>query len=247
MSDVFSETTEAEQTDYLEQLVGEGKKFKDPEALARGKAEADEFIENLKRQNQELKEDLEKASKLDQILEEIRSNEAAKPSTARNDDPGEGEGDPSKTSSGLTDEQLQALIEKTLSQRETEGRANKNLSEVNRVIGEKYGSKAAEFLKSRADEIGLSVVKMKELAAENPKAFYRLVGLDGNSPNKGVEVGGNRLNSESSLSGGTNQTRADYYRELRKADRRRYFSPEVQMQMFKEIKELGKDVFYGNK
>src|SRR5882762_1576622 len=42
---------------YLEQLVGEGKKFKTAEDLARGKAESDSFIEIMKARMDELRAD----------------------------------------------------------------------------------------------------------------------------------------------------------------------------------------------
>lgn len=245
MSEDIFETKE-EVDNYLEQLVGEGKKFKDPEALARGKAESDKFIEDLKRQNLELKEDLDKASKLEELLEEVRSQKKAANASEGGNDGLDGRDGPSKTSSDLTDEQIKALIESTLSQREVESRAKRNLAEVNSTLSEKFGSKAAEHLKVKAQEVGLTVDKMKELAADNPKAFYRLIGLDSSTSDRGIVVGGDKLNSE----GGPSQsatTRKDfnYYQELRRKSKGRYYSPEVQQEMFNSRKAMGDAAFYG--
>src|SRR5678815_2601198 len=43
--------------DYLTELVGEGKKFKSPQELARGKYEADQYVRTLERQKDELRSD----------------------------------------------------------------------------------------------------------------------------------------------------------------------------------------------
>jgi len=250
MTDHFSENQntgeEGQNQDFFSRLVGDDKKFKDQEALARGKWESDEFISDLQRQNQELREDLEKASKLDELLQEVRSQrKATDTSEGGNEGRDDGEGS-NNTSSGLTEEQLTALIESTLSQREVENRANKNLQEVNDYLSEQFGSKAGEFLKSKVSEVGLSVDRMKELAAENPKAFYRLVGLDGQKTNQSIEVGGNRQNSEGRPTPNATQKRDfAYYQQLRKENKGRYYSPEIQMQLFKDRKEMGDDAFYG--
>jgi hypothetical protein len=84
---VFDETSGTTQTteetiteNFLENLVGDGKKFtdpealaNDPEALAKGKYEADKFVKDLERQNAELREDLEKTAKLDELMELVRN------------------------------------------------------------------------------------------------------------------------------------------------------------------------------
>ena len=53
--------------DYLKELVGEGKKFKTVEDLAKGKAESDAFISSVTRENKELRDSYKKA------IEEVNS------------------------------------------------------------------------------------------------------------------------------------------------------------------------------
>src|SRR5687767_13359404 len=60
MNDLFSnpdQGQEQEPSNYLEALVGEGKKFKDLEALARGKWESDRMITHKNREFDQLRED----------------------------------------------------------------------------------------------------------------------------------------------------------------------------------------------
>jgi len=61
MADSLLDSNDSPQLDsnkaYLEQLVGDGKKFKTAEDLARGKAESDSFIEIMKVRMDELRAD----------------------------------------------------------------------------------------------------------------------------------------------------------------------------------------------
>lgn len=65
---------------YSERLVGEGKPFKDIEALAKGKMDADAFIEQLKNENAQMREAVAsseqealKAATMSQVLEAVRT------------------------------------------------------------------------------------------------------------------------------------------------------------------------------
>lgn len=65
-------TTKATQTDpstsYLEQLVGEGKKYSNPEELAKAYFNADGFINHLKNETGSLREELDKRMTLEELL-----------------------------------------------------------------------------------------------------------------------------------------------------------------------------------
>ena len=67
-------TPESTQTDpstsYLEQLVGEGKKYSNPEELAKAYFNADGFINHLKNETGSLREELEKRMTLEELLAE---------------------------------------------------------------------------------------------------------------------------------------------------------------------------------
>src|SRR5688572_12541162 len=65
------------QGSILEQLVGEGKKFADAEALAKCKAESDAFIETLKREQAELRRELDTRLSLEDFLDQQKATPAA--------------------------------------------------------------------------------------------------------------------------------------------------------------------------
>lgn len=239
------ETTE-ETTDYLEELVGEGKKFKDAAALAKGKFESDRYIQNLERQLSELREDLTKDEKMDQLLELIRSqnNQSTTnpPNGDGNEEPGGGT-DPNETSSGLTEERLRELIESTVSERENTSKRQSNLNEVDQVLEDKFGDKAAHFVKDKSKELGMSLKELEDLAGRNPRAFFQLTGVNQSARSQSTLVGGGRSGeTEASSSRGEVRNFA-FYQKMRKENRSRYYSPEVQHQMYKDAEAMG-DSFY---
>jgi hypothetical protein len=225
---------------FLENLVGEGKKFTDPEALAKGKYEADKFVKNLERQNAELREDLEKTAKLDELMELVRKqNESVvQPVTTP-------VVDPSDTSSDqMTPEALKALVEKHVTERETAAKQEKNIAEANRMMEEKFGDTAGRVLVSRAAEVGMAVDDVKQLASQNPKAFAKLMGLDGDNKTPTGGLVGGTVRSESVVSNATARNAA-YYKKLRKENKGAYYNPKVQTQMIKDAEDLGA-AFYSN-
>ena len=74
---------------FLDHLVGEGKKFTDPEAMAKGKYESDRHVSNLEKQLAELKEDLDKATQMDEMMELIRNQQKPVEPEPDNVDPGQ--------------------------------------------------------------------------------------------------------------------------------------------------------------
>src|SRR4029450_8159059 len=76
MTDLFSDESDINvdpNKNYLEELVGEGKKFKTPEDLARGKAESDSFIERLQKELHGLRNELKSRLQLEEVVDRISS------------------------------------------------------------------------------------------------------------------------------------------------------------------------------
>jgi len=244
---VFEETGGTTQTteetiteNFLENLVGDGKKFTDPEALAKGKYEADKFVKDLERQNAELREDLEKTAKLDELMELVRNQNKAEAQPANTPVV-----DPSDTSSDqMTPEALKALVEQHVNERETTAKQEKNIAEANRMMEEKFGDTAGRVLVTRAAEVGMAVEDVKQLASQNPKAFAKLMGLDASNPTPSGNLLGGNVRSESVISNANTRNSA-YYSKLRKENKGNYYSPKVQQQMVNDAEALGA-AFYSN-
>src|SRR6266571_2966371 len=120
--DLLAPVTPAERTpappspDLFNELVGEGRKYKTPLDAARALLHKDEFIDQLKRENAEMRTDREAARaelntrmKLEEFVTKIEASRTpitpVEPSTR----------EPS-TTPALTDEQLEARIEQTINQ-----------------------------------------------------------------------------------------------------------------------------------
>lgn len=231
------------QGSFLERLVQEkGENWKDPEVLAKGKIEADKFIEDLKRQNEELREDLTKESKLDDLIKLIQESNKAPAGAANNDSNDAGH---STDGPDFTEEKLEALIKQHISQRDVERDRERNSKEVERALLEAYGGDANRILKQRAAELDLSMQEVEELASTKPKAFFRLMGLDksGNQAGKSNLVGSS-TNSEAVHRKGDRRD-WNFYQKLRRENKRDYYSQSVQRQMLRDREEMGEASFYG--
>lgn len=77
--------SDQDKTNYLEDLVGEGKKYNSVEELAKGTAHANEFIETLKNEKAaleaKLNETTAKEDKLDMIMEQLKPKPLFEPET----------------------------------------------------------------------------------------------------------------------------------------------------------------------
>jgi hypothetical protein len=140
----------------LSELVGEGKKFKTVEDLARGKVSADHFIETLKREKEELE------SRLTGLQVEIEKRKKTENSVTPT------------TPQSVTEESLQALIDKRLSEREATVTRTRNLENAKKHLMDNYGEKAEEVLVRQASSIGMTKEKLLEVASDTPALFMRL-------------------------------------------------------------------------
>lgn len=172
---------EQQQTSFLEQLVAKkGDQFRDPEAIAKKALHADEYIEQLKTENAQLKtyaeliEGLKKDPKAG--LEQI-----AKPK----EEPLHTEPKENTTPEvGDIESQLEALLEK----RSAKQRTQTNLQVAEQELQATFGEKAKEVVQTKAQELGMSVDKLAEIAADSPTAFLQLIGAKSSGPRPTVAV-----------------------------------------------------------
>jgi hypothetical protein len=173
MSDVFdSTTTVSEQSgSALDQLVGEGKKFKTVEDLAAGKLKSDTFVEQLEGENKAAREkvaELEGASKekatVADLIEAVRN-------TNKEDPAGE---------QPLSEEAFAAKI-KNIMQGETDEQTRKsNREQSNQSVLDKVegnADAARVYLEGRAKELRMSVAQLTELGERSPEAFTELMNI----------------------------------------------------------------------
>lgn len=226
-----------EPSEVLDQLVGEGKKFKTVEDLARGKAASDEHILRLERENKELREGQAQADKIDQLLKLIKERQAEERNRGPDDEP--------TTAHAPSLEDLSRLVREQVNQSISESR-QKELAETNlmtavNALTEVYGSdeKASQVLAQKARELGVSKSFLKDLASKSPKALLDLIGVQdklGSSPSalpSSVPSEAISATSSKEPKPGT----PEYYDHVLKTDKARYFSPEFQKKLWDDVKK----------
>lgn len=257
MSDIFSSATtdstnvsttnETQQTQtkesFVDHLVGDGKKFRDLEALARGKLEADKHISEITKTLDELRAELAKQDYAKNLLEQM----------SKGSETGAEQPPPVTTSSSNTENTTQsasdfeALVEKVITAKEKSKTASQNISVVGEEMQKQYGDKTADVLKAKSLELNMSLDRLKEIAAESPTAFFQLIGVkkmgEKTSTSTGVTTQ-STIRSENFNSYSQDRT-FEYYQKMRKENRSLYYSPKIQNSMLQDRERLG-DRFYNS-
>lgn len=225
------ETDEPEvPAEKLEELKGRGL-----DGLAKKAAHADQFIDFLKEQAKELKAELDRVS-----AEKQKAEAALVLKDARQVEPVE-EDTGADTTAGLSPDAIKSLVSEEIENRTKRGVAESNQLEVDGKVKELYGDRAKEFVEGKAAELGLTMAYLAALAAKSPNAFYNLVGVNAKSAGTPAPTVGTRTAPDTSGSAAPGTKK--YYDALRRQDRTKFFSPEVQSKLFKDRVRLG-DAFY---
>lgn len=223
---------------YLEDLVGEDKTYKTPADLARATVEKELFIKQLERENQKVREDLTARVKEEELYDRISTLLTKSPSTEQNTNADGNGTNKQPTTVGVTPEQLDELLDKRLNKLETSRKEQANQEIVKSKLVEKFGTNYVPKLTEETQKLGVTKEFLERMAAENPNAFFRLIGME-DKPQIGLFTP-----PKSAVDGGfkpklsTDRTQA-YYKELRKRDPVLYNSREVQIQEEKDAQRLG--------
>lgn len=233
----IEEPTQLSQAGAFEALVGDGKKFNDAEALARGKQESDTFITQLQSELQGLREDLDKRMTSEEVLIKIREEAAASSATT-------GE----NTTPQLGKDDIAELVKQTLESTRTEESNTRNFNDVDQRLLSVYGDKAGNWLAGKAQELGISVDFLADVAKASPDAFYNTVGLSSTETNTTASVTTGTINTETvaqvNKASGIKPNTMKYFDAIKKEDPRKYWTPAVQNALFAAREEMGAEAFY---
>jgi hypothetical protein len=209
-------TTEA--PSLLTALVGDTQKYKTPEELAKGYANAEEFINTLKNENAELRKQVTQAKSLDDVLAKLNER-------GRNQD------DNLDTQSpGLNADAIAQIVQQQISGIETAKSRQANLEKADKAMKEKFGERASEVFASAAATPELRDVYTK-LAAVDPDKFVSL--FSGAAPQQGGTVDTSNVNTASALNASprVEQWSKDWVTKVRKEDPKKYWSSDFQWQL----------------
>ena len=226
-----------EQQSFLDKLVqAKGENWRDPETLAKGKLEADGYIKNLEDQLANMREDIKKQDYQSEILTQLQ-NKATETSAVKTEVPNNNTSvNTQDTTGAVNEEDLKSLVEKTLNQRELQAKVQTNLQFVDKELEGSFGTEAKAQIERKATELGMSVDRLRDIAAESPNAFFALIGENKRPVNPMVSgsVRTEGVNMQSSTERDFN-----YYQKLRRDNRNLYYSAKTQQQMFEDKSRLG--------
>ncbi len=231
--------------DYVPELVGEGKKFKTLQDLARGKVEADLFIETKNRQFDELSKDYlelrkryEAVPKLEELVDKLTSQQ----NTNTNSDHTPAKVDMDKPA--YDPEQLDSLLNDKLQKHEASKRQAANLQEVQAKLEERFGKDYKSVLKAQTQNLGLTEDQINDLARTAPKAFFNTLGLNEVRKEDGFLSPPRSERRSDSFAPRTEKRTYSYYQNMRKSDPAAWLSAKTHNQMIEDIKEQGEEAFY---
>lgn len=223
----------ASEPNYLEILVGEGKKFKTVEDLAKGKKESDDYIETLKAELAAEKAKTANGINAEAILTEIRKIREGTSDTEPRQ--------PGETTQVVTPPQIEELVLQTLRNNEIEQITKTNFQKSVEKMDEVWGDDAPKKLKETAKNLGVSVEYLQNVAKQSAPVFFQLTGLnaDRSAP------GGTTVPTSTVRPVAQNGQVRDmkYYRELKKSNPALFKEDKIRIQMEKDAIALGESFF----
>ena len=231
-------TNEVAQDPSVNVLVGEGKKYKSVEDLAKAYLSADDFIEKLKEENTHLRAETEKLSKLDEVLERLE----AKSGSPTPDNSGE------VGANSLSASDVAAIVEKTLTGRETATSMKSNMLSADAKMKEMFGKEAQAIFEEEANTPELKQTYL-QLAQVNPDKFIALFSALRATKPTGSQVDSNTSTNTINLSSVHSNRESDpdckeYYNKMRKDNPNAYYSSKVQLALQKAVTN-NKAKYYG--
>lgn len=233
--------TEDETKDYLSELVGEGKKYRDPSELAKAYYHADRTIEVFKPRMDELREENTKLHKdaLERArLEDLITKFESLTPPADSNTPAREETKPAIDLNAL-DERFDARI----TQREIAKQQAENAATVQAKLKERFGDQYSRIVREQIADLGWTEDEFNQQARRSPKATLRALGADAQptesfqAPVRGQSSFGQKAQPKETWS---------FFQELKKTNPTLYRDPKTTNRMIAAQERLGAEFFDGD-
>jgi hypothetical protein len=240
--DLLNNDKSKEPSNYLEELVGPGKKYANAEELAKSRWHADAHIKNIESRMDEIRTDhltlLEKdktKATLEEMLQEIRSASSTTNPHAKTVDT---EKKPNTTQ--FDPEQIESMLSKKIAEHEANKRRDENFNNVKKELEERFGDKYPEVLSNTIKHLELEPDYVNDLARKSPKAFMKAMGFD-QVNNADYSAPPRSTHQTGFKPTGTNKRTWQFYQDLKKSNPTAYWDPKTSTQMMKDAIALGDD------
>lgn len=228
-------------TSTYESLVGDGKKFRDNEALAKAKLESDNYIKTLEIKMDELrsdwlksKDELATKAKLEDYIDQIDSSRLQ---TSGSNTPKAGD---VLTRPNIDMDQIKSLFSSEFQKEKQLEKQQQNFERVQNKLKERYGEKSADVVKQHIDELGISVDRLNQMARSEPMVLIRALGLDQTTAQPGFQTPPRSTQrSDTFAPKGTQQHTWSYWQKLKADNPKLYHDPKTNIQMLNDMETLG--------
>lgn len=223
------------ETQPLEELVGEGKKYKTVEDLVAGFYHSQNHIATLENENQTYR------SKVNELEEQTTGNQAVLDALSQQKTPNQSE----QTSSNPDEEAVRKLVEQVVEQKSTAQQAAANLKKANEAAYKLYGEDAKTKISEAAASMGVSVDFLRSTAQQSPAAFERLLATNAGQGNQSVTGAGLQPSdvNTGALPKHNGEKNYAYFNNLRKENPRVFKSAAVQKEMMQQRGKLGQKFY----
>ena len=239
MTETLLDNSNPEIKDYLSEYVGEGKKFKDAETLAKAKYDSDQYIKTLERQKDELREDYLKMreesmsqAKLKELIDQLEAKQKSSAITPNAPDMDVQKPQP------FDPKEIEGLVSKSIQAHEMTKTQEQNFNFVKSKLKEKFGDNYQAPLKQQMDNLGLTEDYVNEMARKFPNAFLRTLGYDAPPQDNKFQTP-----PRSEVAGFAPVVQQDrtwsWYQNLKKTDPKTYHDQKTSVQMHNDAIRLG--------
>lgn len=221
---------------YYEELVGEGKKFKDQEALARKAIFADHHISKVEKENEEVSqaylrvmEESKTQATLKSLIERLETQQHT--STAQP----EGKDDTQPT---YDPKMLDSLLDRKITEREIARQQKENFDKVKDRLTQRFGNNYHSQVKQQISDLGITEDEFNDLARTRPNLLIKTLDLDVQPRMENQSPP--RNSSTSFRPQGKPERRWSYYKPLFKANPK---DRNLLIQMDRDAQEQGEAFF----
>ena len=197
-------------------FIGDGKQYADEATALAAIPHKDGHIAKIEEENSEMRAKLAEGKTFDDILQAIKAGS--------NDD-----GAGATPTGGETPLDVKELVKSVLQDEKNTASAEGNVKAANQFMTEKFGDKAQAVAIAKADELGMSITDLKNLAVRSPIAYKALFASTQGTPTIPTTTGDvNVPTTPTDVSGQA------AYTALAKSDKAAFMSPAIQMKMMAE-------------
>lgn len=229
---LFNDVIETNDADLTyEQLLA---KYTDNEGIAKAMSHKEKFINQLKTEQSGIRADLETRIKYEEFLDRMNSLQSGTTKGAPSPDDTTSNNN-TQTPPSVTPQDIERLLE----QRDAKKRQESNLEYVERKLTETLGPNFGSKIKQQAANLDMSEETLTAIAAQNPKAFLKLVGAEEKTEQSFTPPPRSMFNADSFKPSLSNTKNFSYYENLRKTKPTEYWKPAIQNEMMKALEEKG--------